>query len=112
MSFKLTTAQIRTRTKDVTRRLGWWFLKPGDIINAVEQCRGLKKGEKVQHLGKIKIISTRPERLHDVDALECIREGFPKMTPWTFIVMFKKANSCQAWTKINRIEFEYMEQPK
>jgi len=109
MSFKLTASQIRARTKDVTRRLGWWNLKPGDIVNAVEQCRGLKKGEKIQHLGKIKIISTRRESLDHIDALELIREGFPKMTPFDFITMFRTANHCSIYENVTRIEFGYVE---
>ena len=109
MSFKLTASQIRARTKDVTRRLGWWNLKPGDIINAVVQCRGLKKGEKVQHLGKIKIISTRRESLDHIDAIELIREGFPGMLPPTFIMLFCEANHCSIYENVTRIEFEYMD---
>jgi hypothetical protein len=31
MSFALTTEQIRVQKKTVTRRLGWEFLKPGDL---------------------------------------------------------------------------------
>ena len=42
----LTKEQILARTKTVTRRLGWWFLKPGDVVWACEKCMGLKKGEK------------------------------------------------------------------
>ena len=30
MSFALTTPQVRSQEKDVTRRLGWDDLKPGD----------------------------------------------------------------------------------
>ena len=37
MSFMITKEQVRNRTKTVTRRLGWAFLKPGDIVNAVEK---------------------------------------------------------------------------
>lgn len=32
MSFALTTKQIINRTKTITRRFGWWFLRPGDKI--------------------------------------------------------------------------------
>ena len=112
MSFSLTTPQVRAGTKDVTRRLGWWFLKPGDIVNAVEKCRGLKKGEKVKLIRQIRIVSTRPEILWDIDALELIREGFPGMLPSTFILIFVEANRCQIDTKVNRIEFGYVEQPE
>lgn len=37
MSFALTTDQVKDRVKTVTRRNGWWFLKPGDIVNAVKK---------------------------------------------------------------------------
>jgi len=47
MSFFLTTDQIRNKTKTVTRRDGWLFLKPGDIVQACVKCQGLKKGEKI-----------------------------------------------------------------
>ncbi len=50
MSFMLTTQQMQDRTKDVTRRVGWWFLKPGDVIMAVEKGMGLKKGEKIKRM--------------------------------------------------------------
>ena len=43
MSFAMTTEQIRARTKTVTRRFGWWFLKAGDQVWAVEKAMGLKK---------------------------------------------------------------------
>lgn len=36
MSFALTTPQILNRSKTVTRRAGWSFLKPGDIVCAVQ----------------------------------------------------------------------------
>ena len=45
ISFSLTTPQFRDGTKDVTRRLGWTFLKPGDRLCAVVKAMGLKKGE-------------------------------------------------------------------
>ena len=111
MSFLLTTPQVRAGTKDVTRRLGWQFLQPGDIVNAVEKCRGLKKGEKVKVIRQIFIISTRRESLRRIDALELIREGFPGMTPFDFIAMFRKANHCSLFENVTRIEFGYMEQP-
>ena len=63
MSFSLTTGQIRNRTKTVTRRNGWWFLKSGDIVNVVEKAMGSKKGEKIKRICQIRIISTWAEPL-------------------------------------------------
>lgn len=52
ISFAMTTEQFRRGEKDVTRRFGWWFLKPGDQLRVVEKTIGLKKGEKmVEHYG-------------------------------------------------------------
>lgn len=109
MSFMFTKKQIRDRTKRVTRRLGWWFLKNGDVLNAVEQCQGLKKGEKVKHLCQIRVKSTRKERLYEIDQQDCIAEGFPDLSPDEFIEMFCKSHKkCLPETSVNRIEFEYV----
>ncbi len=109
MSFMLTTKQVRNRTKTVTRRLGWWFLKPGDILNACVQCQGIKKGEKIQKICQIRVVSTRREPLYYlIDRNECIKEGFPDYTPMDFIEMFKREMKCSIFEFVNRIEFEYI----
>lgn len=108
MSFMLTTQQFRDRTKTVTRRLGWWALKPGDLVMGVEKAQGLKKGEKVKPLGLIRVVSTRAESLNQIGMLDCIEEGFPQMSPDDFMEMFCDANKCEASTIVNRIEFEYV----
>ena len=108
MSFMLTTRQIKNRSKTVTRRLGWWFLKPGDVLNACEKCQGLKKGEKIKKLCRIKIISCRKIPLHKISHADCFREGFPDMYPSEFIRMFRKEMKCSMDTEVNRIEFEYI----
>lgn len=106
MSFWLTTQQMRDEIKDVTRRLGWKFLKPGDVVNAMEKCQGLKKGEKQVLIGQISIISIRSEALNEITQEECVREGFPDMTPGEFVEMFCKANGCSPGEPVNRIEFK------
>ena len=108
MSFMLTKEQIEVRTKTVTRRLGWWFLKPGDLVWACEKCMGLKKGEKVKRICFIRIVATRPEPLTAVTQEECAKEGFPDTTPQQFIKMFCELNRCKADTIVNRIKFEYV----
>jgi len=108
MSFSLTTGQIRTRSKTVTRRLGWWDILPGEIVNACVKCQGLKKGERIDVLGQIRILSTRMEPLDYITAQDLIREGFPDSTCADFINMFIKANRCGPKTTVNRIEFEYI----
>ena len=108
MSFSLTTEQVRNHTKTVTRRTGWKFLKPGDIVNAVEKGQGLKKGEKIRKICKIRIVSVRSEPLSDITKADCIKEGFPEMSPVEFVLMFSIHNKVFARSPVNRIEFEYI----
>lgn len=108
MSFMLTTEQMYAGTKCVTRRLGWWGLKQGDIVNAVEKGMGLKKGEKVKIIRQIRVVSARPQRLDRITTDDCAREGFPDLTPDAFITMFCKHNRCGPGTEVNRIEFELL----
>ena len=109
MSFALTTAQVLDRTKTVTRRYGWGNLKPGDVLWAVEKCMGLKKGEKVNRLALIEIVSVRTEPLKEITKEDCIKEGFPHFEPADFILLIMKTYPKKmASDPINRIEFKYL----
>lgn len=134
MSFMLTTDQIRSRTKTVTRRVGWRFLKPGDQIRAVERCQGLKKGEQIKPLAVLRVEQVSRERLDRMESesiygqQECLAEGFPSMSPMEFVSMFC-ATHCVPDTRVGsgrprskrqpfpmlpcdevtRIEFSYVE---
>jgi hypothetical protein len=135
MSFMLTTEQIRNRTKTVTRRVGWTFLKPGDLVRAVERCQGLKKGEKMRPLAVLRVENVRREVLAQMtDGLspsygvdEVRAEGFQEMTPAQFVEMFcatHKVPDNRAWglpkrkrqafpmlpcDEVTRIEFSYVD---
>lgn len=106
MSFFMTTQQFISGTKDVTRRFGWWNLKPGDRINAVEKAMGLKKGERTRALGVIEIVSTRKEPLKDITQDDCRREGFPDFSPEQFVDFLAKHYGVSPDAVINRIEFK------
>lgn len=108
MSFAMTTPQMKDRTKTVTRRFGWWNLKPGDILCAVEKGMGLKKGEKINRLGYIRVISTRAEKLCDITQADCIKEGFPDYSPGMFMDMLQDHYGCEIYDICNRIEFEHV----
>jgi hypothetical protein len=110
MSFSATKEQFRARTKDVTRRLGWASLQPGQVVMAVEKAQGLKKGEKVKRLGPIRILKVWAEPLDVIDQEECRREGFPDRTPAQFVQFFCEFNGCTPATMVNRIEFEYLDE--
>ncbi len=118
MSFALTTAQVRTGTKTVTRRTGWTFLKPGDLVRPVVKSQGLKRGEKVEVIrAPLRIVSVSREALERLGVEEvygrpeCAREGFgddPVLCrPQDFIEFFCRTHACRAEDLITRIEFEY-----
>lgn len=109
MSFALTTPQFLARTKTVTRRMGWSFLRPGDLICGVEKAMGLKRGEKLNRLGVIRVISIRPEPLCDITAEDVAKEGFPDWIPAQFINMLVEHYDIQRDQVFNRIEFEYVD---
>jgi hypothetical protein len=51
LSFKLTEPQFMGGSKSVTRRLGWRFLVPSELLCGVRQSQGMRKGEKAVRLG-------------------------------------------------------------
>lgn len=118
MSFSMTTEQCKARTKDVTRRFGWWKVKPGMRLRAVEKAMGLKKGEKVKVLGVIEIVSARKERLdamtadNDYGFEEIRREGYPfgLHIPGEFVAMICQHYKKKPEDEINRIEFRWIEE--
>jgi len=111
----LTTEQIRNRTKIVTRRLGWKKLKVGEVVRACKKCMGLKKGEQVEMLSLILIIDVRREPLSNMLIIprygksECIKEGFPNLTPYEFVKFFCEShNNCSPDDYVTRIQFDYI----
>lgn len=110
ISFMLTIPQFRARTKTVTRRNGWAFLKPGDLLMGCEKCQGLGKGGELVKLGAIRVKDVRRERLGLITLDDCIREGFPEMSPPQFVEMFCKTHKgVTRQTIITRIQFEYVD---
>lgn len=108
MSFAMTTRQVYDRSKTVTRRFGWWFLKPGDRVWAVEKAMGLKKGEKVKRICLIEVVSVRTEPLNLITFTDCRAEGFPDFYPQDFIDMITAHYGCADDAVVNRIEFKYV----
>lgn len=119
ISFMLTTNQVKTRTKTVTRRVGWGNLVPGQLLREVEKGMGLKAGEKVKELVVIRVVSVRQEPLKaimdDVEYgfAECEKEGFADHAalrwPSQFVEFFCNSHrGCTPQTMVTRIEFEYV----
>ena len=107
MSFAATTEQIKNRTKTVTRRMGWKFLKRGDRLEAVEKYRGVLRSKR-KSLGQIIITSVRREKLNKVTYSDCVKEGFPDFSPYLFIEFFCKMNRCQSSQRVTVIRFRYV----
>ena len=114
ISFALTTDQIRKRTKTVTRRKGWEFLKVGDVLNACVKCMGLKPGEKIERLGQIRVTAVSRESLQllredrTYGSKESKLEGFPELRGHEFALMFCQHMGGALDQVVTRIEFEYM----
>jgi len=130
MSFFMTTEAYREGSKTITRRDGWWHLKPGDVFMGCVKCMGLRKGEKVQKIHAGRVVSTRPEMLgwlleldgphytYDEACEEFAREGFPGCHPEWFVEFYLRDFSLgyvalrekAGATKVNRIEFAHVEE--
>lgn len=101
---------MRARTKTVTRRLGWRWAVPGMRLMACRKVMGRKKGEPLVKLGVIEIVSVRREPLNAITPEDCVREGFPNLSPIGFCEMFVEAMGCQFGTTITRIEFKHVDE--
>ena len=109
ISFALTTNQLLTKTKTVTRRLAWNTLKPGDRLQPIEKAMGLKKGQTQRLLnGPIEIVSVRKEAIDAITQADVIAEGFPEWSPEQFVDFLCQKHRCPSDTLVNRIEFKYV----
>lgn len=119
MSFALTVPQIQAGTKDVTRRMGWLQLKPGELFLPVRKCMGLKPGEKIEPIrGPLRVANVRRKFLRrmtdDIDYGfdEVRREGFADHPIFRFssewVAMFCSTHKgCEPGSFVTRIEFAY-----
>lgn len=108
MSFAMTTTQFEAKSKEVTRRFGWWFLKSGDVICGVEKARGFKAGEKIWRLELIEVVYTRSESRCDISQEDVVRECFPDWTPEQFVSMLVTHYRVLPSSPVNRIEYRYL----
>jgi len=120
ISFMLTTEQVRSRTKTVTRRLGWKNVKVGERLQGCVKCMGRKHGEPLEKLAVIEVVSVRREQL--VALTDNIEYGFEEVKleglaehplvmgfPTQFIDFFCNShNGCLPSTEVTRIEFKYV----
>lgn len=116
MSVAFTEQAVRDRTKTVTRRKGWLFAKPGDRITLCRKVMGRKKGEPLERIVDVEIVSVTREALSDLIVLshrrkdEVAREGFPHMSPQEFVRrFFIDAQGMDPHDEVTRIEWRYLD---
>lgn len=88
MSAAFTEHAVRDRTKTVTRRAGWLFVRPGDRLTLCRKVMGRRKGEPLVRLVDVEVISVRREPLSAITPEDVAREGFPGMPPDEFVDRF------------------------
>lgn len=117
MSCSITIAQVRDRSKTVTRRHEdtWVDLAAGDELILIEKGMGLPRGAKQVVIGRVRVTSVRLEPLGEVTAAEITAEGFDGWAIEQFIAMWAAAHGYgmiaqEAAREIvcRRIEWEYI----
>lgn len=63
---------------------------------AIEKGQGLKAGEGHRVLALLEVVDVRVERLVDITAEDCAREGFPELTPLEFCDFYMRAGKGRA----------------
>lgn len=113
MSVSLTEQAVRDRTKTVTRRDGWAYLKPGDRLTLCRKVMGRKHAdgtvEPLVRIVDVEIVDVRRERLDEITDEEVVLEGLAPMTAAEFVVFFCASHKgCKPDTVITRIEWRYL----
>lgn len=111
MSVAFTEEAVVARTKTVTRRIGWRFLKPGDRLTLCRKVMGRRPGEPLVCVAKVEVVSVRRELLGDITAEEVALEGFPGMPPAEFVQrFFEEAQGISVQAAVTRIEWRYLDE--
>lgn len=121
MSVRFTEDAVRERRKTVTRRKGWWrrdgspLVTPGDELRLVRQSMGLRKGETVEEIARVRVVAISREPLRAILAdvpvygrVEMLREGFPGLHPQEFIDRYFTPQGIRPEDDITRIQWEYL----
>jgi hypothetical protein len=117
MSVAFTEDAVRARTKTVTRRKGWLFVKPGDRLTLCRKVMGRKKGEPLERIVDVEVVHVQRHLLNDLltcdpqearEEMTC--EGFPGMHPGEFIRRyFVDAQGMERFDEVTRIEWRYLD---
>lgn len=109
MAVSLTEQQVRARTKIVTRRVGWRMLRPGDRLTLCKKVMGRRRGEPLDRIALVEVISVRREPLSAITLADVAAEGFPQWTAAEFVAFFCRTHHCQPGSQVARIEWRYLD---
>jgi hypothetical protein len=121
MAVSHTRGAVDARTKTVTRRIGWRFLRPGDLLWLVNKSMGLAKGQKPQRLALVQVVDVRFEPLSKITDEDIAAEGvpaevfaeihddtgLPPVGEW--VRWFCEQMNCEPHTVVTRIEWRYLD---
>ena len=111
MGVALTEAAVVAKTKTVTRRIGWKFLKPGDRLTLCRKVMGRKQGEPLVRLAEVEVVSVRREPLSAFPVDDIAREGLPwgfdSVREWTW--WFMQQTGAAYDSEVTRIEWRYLD---
>lgn len=115
MSCAATEAAVVDRSKDVTRRLGWRFIREGDRLTLCRKVMGRRRPdgtvEPLVRLAEVVVESVTFEPLRQIAyrADDVAREGVAGVTtPVEFIDFYCAAFGCTPDTVVTRIEWSYL----
>ena len=125
MSVAFTEQAVRDRTKTVTRRKGWWedkngrrMVKPGDRLTLCRKVMGRKKGEPLERIVDVEVVSVIRTTLGMVRAPgELTKEGFPELEEWPgplrgarkFVERYFEPQGLGWDDDVTRIEWRYID---
>ncbi|WP_040713321.1 hypothetical protein [Nocardia takedensis] len=110
MAVSLTEAQVRDRTKTVTRRAGWRDLTAGTRLTLCRKVMGRRRGEPLVRIVDVVVEEVRRERLDAITTADVRAEGFPDWTPAEFIDFFTRTHhGCTGDTEVTRILWRYLD---
>lgn len=110
MSVAFTEDAVRARTKTVTRRKGWKFVREGDRLTLCRKVMGRKPGEPLVRIVDVEVTDVRRESLWLIDKADLAREGFPDMSRGEFMQrFFIEAQGMTPDDIVTRIEWRYLD---
>lgn len=106
----MTTDAVRDRSKTVTRRAGWTYLKPGDRLTLCAKVQGRKPGEPLDRIADVEVVECWREPLDFITDAEVALEGFPGMSRMEFMQrFFIDAQGIHPSDDVTRIRWRYIE---